>query len=194
MKKFILLLSGMLLTIVAFSQNLKEPVNKPLTAAQKMTIELSRTYNLTGEQVLELNKIQEAKLSALAKIEGLRAQDMKKYILKRLSAFETADNALMSLLDERQIEIFKKQQIEKSIKFETIVEGMKKEGFSQIDIQKKLAETTIKKVNDMKVWKKPIVTQITSAGPWTKAEGYHQDYLQKTPQGYTCHFERKIDL
>lgn len=141
MKKFILLLSGMLLTIVAFSQNLKEPVNKPLTAAQKMTIELSRTYNLTGEQVLELNKIQEAKLSALAKIEGLRAQDMKKYILKRLSAFETADNALMSLLDERQIEIFKKQQIEKSIKFETIVEGMKKEGFSQIDIQKKLAET-----------------------------------------------------
>lgn len=141
MKKFILLLSGMLLTIVAFSQNLKEPVNKPLTAAQKMTIELSRTYNLTGEQVLELNKIQEAKLSALAKIEGLRAQDMKKYILKRLSAFETADNALMSLLDERQMEIFKKQQIEKSIKFETIVEGMKKEGFSQIDIQKKLAET-----------------------------------------------------
>ena len=141
MKKFILLLSGMLLTIIAFSQNLKEPVNKPLTAAQKMTIELSRTYNLTGEQVLELNKIQEAKLSALAKIEGLRAQDMKKYILKRLSAFETADNALMSLLDERQMEIFKKQQIEKSIKFETIVEGMKKEGFSQIDIQKKLAET-----------------------------------------------------
>ena len=141
MKKFILLLSGMLLTIVAFSQNLKEPINKPLTAAQKMTIELSRTYNLTGEQVLELNKIQEAKLSALAKIEGLRAQDMKKYILKRLSAFETADNALMSLLDERQMEIFKKQQIEKSIKFETIVEGMKKEGFSQIDIQKKLAET-----------------------------------------------------
>ena len=141
MKKFILLLSGMLLTLVAFSQNRQEPVNKPLTAAQKMTIELSRTYNLTGDQALELNKIQEAKLTALSKIEAFKAQDMKKYIVKRLSAFETADNALMSLLDERQMEIFKKQQIEKTIKFETIVEGMKKEGFSQTDIQKKLAET-----------------------------------------------------
>ena len=66
--------------------------------------------------------------------------------------------------------------------------------FYTSDAQKKLAETTIKKVNDLKVWKKPIVTQITSAGPWAKAEDYHQDYLQKNPQGYTCHFERKIDL
>ncbi len=141
MKKFVLILSGLLLTVVVFSQNLKEPLNKPLTAAQKVTIELSKIYNLTGEQVLELNKIQEAKLTALSKMEGLKAQDMKKYIVKRLSAFETADNALMALLDERQMETFKKRQIEKSTKYETIVEGMKKQGFSQSDIQKKLADT-----------------------------------------------------
>ncbi len=66
--------------------------------------------------------------------------------------------------------------------------------FYTSDAQKKLAETTIKKANDMKVWKKPIVTQVSSAGLWAKAEDYHQDYLQKNPNGYTCHFERNIQL
>ena len=66
--------------------------------------------------------------------------------------------------------------------------------FYTTDEQKNTAESSIKKINQMKVWKKPIVTEITSAGPWTKAEDDHQDYLQKNPKGYTCHFERKIDL
>jgi len=43
-------------------------------------------------------------------------------------------------------------------------------------------------------WHKPVVTEIVPAGPWWKAEAYHQDYLQKNPGGYTCHFVRKIDL
>jgi len=43
-------------------------------------------------------------------------------------------------------------------------------------------------------WKRPIVTEITEAGPWWKAEEYHQDYLQKHPGGYTCHFVRNIDF
>ncbi len=39
-------------------------------------------------------------------------------------------------------------------------------------------------------WKAPIVTEIVAAGEWTPAEGYHQDYLQKNPGGYTCHWMR----
>jgi peptide methionine sulfoxide reductase msrA/msrB len=39
-------------------------------------------------------------------------------------------------------------------------------------------------------WKKPIVTEIVKAGPWFKAEDYHQDYLIANPGGYTCHFLR----
>ncbi len=39
-------------------------------------------------------------------------------------------------------------------------------------------------------WKAPIVTEIVAAGEWTAAEGYHQDYLQKNPGGYTCHWMR----
>ena len=43
---------------------------------------------------------------------------------------------------------------------------------------------------ELRKWKRPIVTEIVAAGPFTKAEDYHQDYLQKHPGGYTCHFMR----
>jgi peptide methionine sulfoxide reductase MsrA len=39
-------------------------------------------------------------------------------------------------------------------------------------------------------WKRPIVTQIVAASEFYPAEGYHQDYLEKHPGGYTCHFLR----
>ena len=39
-------------------------------------------------------------------------------------------------------------------------------------------------------WKRPIVTEIVDAGPFTPAEDYHQKYLEKHPGGYTCHFMR----
>lgn len=43
-------------------------------------------------------------------------------------------------------------------------------------------------------WPKPIVTEITPLTSFTKAEEYHQDYLQKHPSGYTCHFIRKLQI
>jgi methionine-S-sulfoxide reductase len=39
-------------------------------------------------------------------------------------------------------------------------------------------------------WRRPIVTEISPAGPFTPAEAYHQDYLEKNPGGYTCHYLR----
>ncbi|MDF1561836.1 MAG: peptide-methionine (S)-S-oxide reductase MsrA [Deltaproteobacteria bacterium] len=39
-------------------------------------------------------------------------------------------------------------------------------------------------------WKNPIVTQVVPAGPFWPAESYHQDYLEKNPSGYTCHYVR----
>jgi len=39
-------------------------------------------------------------------------------------------------------------------------------------------------------WKKPLVTAIVPAGAFYAAEDYHQDYLQKHPDGYTCHWVR----
>lgn len=141
MKRLIFILSALFFTGFVFGQNTAESVNKPLTSAQKTTIELSKVYNFTPEQALAVQKIQESKYQALVKIEKIKAADMKKYIAKRLSAFETADNDLMSLLDESQLEIFKKQEVVKSDKYEAIVVSMKKQGYAQAEIDKKLAET-----------------------------------------------------
>jgi methionine-S-sulfoxide reductase len=56
--------------------------------------------------------------------------------------------------------------------------------------QKRIAEESIEIINKSKKWKNPIVTQLSPAGKFYKAEENHQDYLQKNPAGYTCHFLR----
>jgi peptide methionine sulfoxide reductase MsrA len=39
-------------------------------------------------------------------------------------------------------------------------------------------------------WKNPVVTEITKASTFYPAEAYHQDYLEKHPDGYNCHYLR----
>jgi peptide methionine sulfoxide reductase msrA/msrB len=56
--------------------------------------------------------------------------------------------------------------------------------------QRKVAEEVKARVGKSGLWKKPIVTEIVEAGPYTAAEDYHQKYLEKNPGGYTCHFMR----
>ena len=56
--------------------------------------------------------------------------------------------------------------------------------------QRKIAEEVKARAGKSGRWKNPIVTEIVDAGTWTPAEAYHQDYLQKNPGGYTCHYMR----
>jgi peptide methionine sulfoxide reductase msrA/msrB len=56
--------------------------------------------------------------------------------------------------------------------------------------QRRVAEAVKARVDKSGKWKKPIVTEIVEAGPFTRAEEYHQKYLEKNPGGYTCHFMR----
>lgn len=58
--------------------------------------------------------------------------------------------------------------------------------------QKQAAEKKIKEWNDSKRWSKPIVTKVTAASKFWLAEEYHQDYLVKKPNGYTCHYYRNF--
>jgi peptide methionine sulfoxide reductase msrA/msrB len=66
--------------------------------------------------------------------------------------------------------------------------------FAASDEQKKVAEEVKAKVDASGKWRKPIVTEIVPAGPWWSAEGYHQDYLEKNPGGYSCHYVRDIEF
>lgn len=56
--------------------------------------------------------------------------------------------------------------------------------------QKKTAEKVKEEVAKSGKWSKPIVTQIVPEKIFYSAEEYHQDYLQKHPEGYTCHYLR----
>jgi peptide methionine sulfoxide reductase msrA/msrB len=56
--------------------------------------------------------------------------------------------------------------------------------------QRKTAKEVIARLNESGRFDAPIVTTIDDAGPFTPAEEYHQDYLQKNPGGYTCHYLR----
>lgn len=60
--------------------------------------------------------------------------------------------------------------------------------------QKETAEKVKARVDKSGAWGKPVVTQIVPFETWYKAEDYHQDYLQKHPNGYTCHFIRKVEF
>ena len=58
------------------------------------------------------------------------------------------------------------------------------------DEQKRAAEDTIADVDASGLWPGKVVTEVTPAGDFWEAEPEHQDYLQKYPEGYTCHWVR----
>jgi peptide-methionine (S)-S-oxide reductase len=62
--------------------------------------------------------------------------------------------------------------------------------FYTSDEQKRVAEDTIADVDASGLWPGKVVTEVEPAGPFWEAEPEHQDYLEKYPAGYTCHFIR----
>ena len=62
--------------------------------------------------------------------------------------------------------------------------------FYTSDEQRKVAEATIADVETSGLWPGRVVTEVTPAGPFWEAEPEHQDYLERYPYGYTCHFVR----
>lgn len=64
--------------------------------------------------------------------------------------------------------------------------------FTESQEHQATAQKVIDRVNQSGAWKAPLVTEIASGATFWKAEDYHQKYLEKKPDGYTCHWERKI--
>jgi peptide-methionine (S)-S-oxide reductase len=58
------------------------------------------------------------------------------------------------------------------------------------DEQRDTANEVIKDVDGSGKWPGKVVTEVVPATDFWNAEAEHQDYLQKHPFGYTCHFER----
>ena len=62
--------------------------------------------------------------------------------------------------------------------------------FYTSDEQKRVAEETIADVNASGIWPGKVVTEVKPAGEFWQAEPEHQDYLERYPNGYTCHYVR----
>jgi peptide-methionine (S)-S-oxide reductase len=58
------------------------------------------------------------------------------------------------------------------------------------DQQRLTAQDTIADFNASGLWPGEVVTEVAPAGPFWEAEPEHQDYLERYPGGYTCHFVR----
>lgn len=62
--------------------------------------------------------------------------------------------------------------------------------FYTSDEQKRIAKDTIADVEASGLWPGKVVTEVAPAGEFWEAEPEHQDYLERYPDGYTCHFIR----
>jgi peptide-methionine (S)-S-oxide reductase len=62
--------------------------------------------------------------------------------------------------------------------------------FYTSDEQKRIAEETIAAVNASGLWPGKVVTELAPVGDFWEAEPEHQDYLERYPDGYTCHYVR----
>jgi len=62
--------------------------------------------------------------------------------------------------------------------------------FYTTEEQKEVALRTIEDVNDSAIWPALVVTKVTKASEFWEAESEHQNYLERVPHGYTCHFPR----
>lgn len=58
------------------------------------------------------------------------------------------------------------------------------------DEQRQIAQDTIADADASGLWPAKLVTEVESAGPFWEAEPEHQDYLERYPDGYTCHYIR----
>ena len=62
--------------------------------------------------------------------------------------------------------------------------------FYTCEEQRRVAEDTIADVDASGLWPGKVVTELAPAGDFWEAEPEHQDYLERYPNGYTCHFVR----
>lgn len=62
--------------------------------------------------------------------------------------------------------------------------------FYTSDEQRQIAQDTIADVDASGLWPGKVVTEVTQVGDFWEAEPEHQDYLERYPSGYTCHFVR----
>lgn len=137
MKKIILTVFAAILAF-GISAQTTEQANKPLTNAQQATLDLVKAYDLDAEQAQKVLKIQELKFSNLAEVETLR-NNMRQYVVKRFSALNMAQEQIANLLTPEQYKKYAQWRYYNDANIENLKANMTKQGLTEDDINKKLA-------------------------------------------------------
>lgn len=69
-------------------------------------------------------------------------------------------------------------------------DSYRSEIFYTSEAQRQIAADTIADVDASGIWPGKVVTKLSGAATFWEAEPEHQDYLERIPNGYTCHFPR----
>ncbi len=139
MKKYLLFACLFLSIPVGFSQT-KTGLNSSISAAEKATNALGETLNFSPEQALAVKQIERNKFEDWTSIETLKATDLNKFVQKRFIIAEIAHNAIIALLEPKQLKIFVETENRAQLEREKITATMQKGGSKAADILQKLAE------------------------------------------------------
>ncbi len=138
MKKILSIVGFLYLTLSGFSQT-KTELNRSISAAEKITIALGETLNFSPEQALAVKQIELNKFADWASIENLKTTDLNKFVQKRFTIAEIANNAIITLLEPKQLKVFVENTNRTQLERERITATMQKSGAKDAEILQKLA-------------------------------------------------------
>ena len=138
MKKILSIIGFLYLALSGFSQT-KTALNGRISAAEKTTVALSETLNFSPEQALEVKQIQLNKFADWGSIESLKATDLNKFVQKRFTIAEIANNAIIALLEPKQLKVFAELINREQFERDKIMANMQKGGANDSEILQKLA-------------------------------------------------------
>jgi len=135
MKRILIVVALLVFASAAFAQ---QKVNK--RSIRQATEELTALYSLSEVQQAKVYDIQERRLTNLAEIEHLKAEDYKTYLLKCRAVRIGTENALKRLLEGSQLEIFQVQMEDRRQREIEKMQALKQEGATKQEIEIALLE------------------------------------------------------
>ena len=139
MKKILFIACLIFVAHVGFSQT-KTEVNRSVSAAEKATNALGERLNFSPEQALAVKQIELNKFADWASIENLKTTDLNKFVQKRFTIAEIANDAIIALLEPKQLKVFIENANRAQLVRDKITATMQKSGSKEAEILQKLAE------------------------------------------------------
>ncbi|MBR9921013.1 MAG: hypothetical protein GYB31_09255 [Bacteroidetes bacterium] len=134
MRKFLCMLP---LFLIAFAMNAQEV---SAVEVNEQTEALQQVYNLSDQQVVEMQKIQERKLRNLASIQNLKEENQDLYYQKLKAIQYNTDISIQRLLNSDQMKIFYERSVDRRQRQAELARKLQDQGATPTEIERALIE------------------------------------------------------